>query len=86
MGKLGISTLVSAVLCLLGCSRAPPPTVAPAPVSAPALGSDPPPAKTVLEPLARDVERARAVQHTIDANADDTRHAVDTEERGDNPP
>jgi hypothetical protein len=47
---------------------------------------EPPPKKTVFEPLLQTEERARAVQKTVDANADATRKAVDTQERGDTAP
>ncbi len=50
-------------------------------------GSDePPPKKTVFEPLLQTEQRAREVQKTVDANADATRKAVDTQERGDTAP
>jgi len=50
-------------------------------------GSDePPPKKTVFEPMLQTEERARDVQKTVDANADATRKAVDTQERGDTAP
>lgn len=47
---------------------------------------EPPPKKTVFEPLLQNEERAREVQKTVDANAEATRKAVDTQERGDTPP
>jgi hypothetical protein len=46
----------------------------------------PPPKKTVFDPLTQQLDRARDVQKTLDANSDATRKAVDTQERGDNPP
>lgn len=47
---------------------------------------DPPlPKKTVFDPLTRQLDRARDVQKTVDANAEATRKAVDTQEHGDNP-
>jgi len=46
----------------------------------------PPPKKTVFDPLTQDLDRARDVQKTVDQNTDDTRKAVDSQERGDNPP
>lgn len=46
----------------------------------------PPPKKTVFDPLLQSEERAREVQKTVDANADVTRKAVDTQERGDTAP
>jgi hypothetical protein len=47
---------------------------------------EPPPKKTVFEPLLQSEQRARDVQKTVDANADATRKAVDTQERGDTAP
>jgi len=47
---------------------------------------EPPPKKTVFEPLLQNEERAREVQKTVDANAEATRKAVDTQERGDTAP
>jgi hypothetical protein len=50
-------------------------------------GSDePPPKKTVFEPLLQTEQRARDVQKAVDANAEATRKAVDTQERGDTAP
>ncbi len=50
-------------------------------------GSDePPPKKTVFEPLLQTEQRAREVQKTVDANTDATRKAVDAQERGDTAP
>jgi len=43
----------------------------------------PPPKKTVFDPLTQQEERARDVQKAVDQNADATRRAVDSEERGD---
>jgi hypothetical protein len=48
--------------------------------------AEPPPKKTVFEPLLQNEERAREVQKTVDANAEATRKAVDTQERGDTAP
>jgi hypothetical protein len=48
--------------------------------------SEPPPKKTVFDPLTQQLDRAREVQKTLDANADATRKAVDTQERGDTAP
>jgi hypothetical protein len=66
------STVSLAILFILGCSSqstdAPPPA---------------PPAKTVFDPLTQQVERARAVQKTVDENANSTRQAIDSQERGD---
>jgi hypothetical protein len=47
---------------------------------------EPPPKKTVFDPLTQQLDRARDVQKTVDANADTTRKAVDTQERGDTAP
>jgi hypothetical protein len=47
---------------------------------------DPPPAKTVFDPLLQAEQRARDVQKTVDEHADATRKAVDTQERGDTAP
>lgn len=43
----------------------------------------PPPQKTVFDPLTQQLDRARAVQKTVDANSDATRKAADAQERGD---
>ena len=45
----------------------------------------PPPKKTVFEPLTQQLDRARDVQNTVDRNAEQTRRAVDNEERGEAP-
>jgi len=47
---------------------------------------EPPPKKTVFDPLTHQLERARDVQKTVDANSDSTRKAVDAQERGDSNP
>jgi hypothetical protein len=47
---------------------------------------EPPPKKTVFDPLLQAEQRAREVQNTVDAHADATRKAVDTQERGDTAP
>jgi hypothetical protein len=47
---------------------------------------EPPPKKTVFEPLLQTEQRAREVQKTVDVNADATRKAVDAQERGDTAP
>lgn len=63
-------TMALSVMFIVGCSS-------PAP---------PPPAKTVFEPLTREMERAREVQKTIDDQADKTRKEIENQERGDNSP
>jgi hypothetical protein len=47
--------------------------------------SPPPPPKTVFDPLTQQIGRAKDVQNTVDANTENTRKAVDSQERGDNP-
>jgi hypothetical protein len=47
---------------------------------------EPPPKKTVFEPMLQTEQRARDVQKTVDVNTDTTRKAVDTQERGDTAP
>ena len=50
-------------------------------------GSDePPPKKTVFDPLLQAEQRARDVQKTVDAHAAATRKEIDTQERGDTAP
>jgi hypothetical protein len=46
----------------------------------------PPPPKTVFEPLLQSEQRAREVQKTVDEHADTTRKAIDNQERGDTAP
>ena len=74
MEMLRISSIALAISFILGCS--PKPTPEP----------PPPPAKTVFDPLTQQLDKARAVQGVADANADATRKAVDSQERGDNTP
>lgn len=68
MRALNMSCLWLIMLLVHGCSsgEAPPP----------------PPAKTVFDPMTRQIDRAREVQKTVDQNADETRKAADAEERG----
>jgi hypothetical protein len=49
---------------------------------------DPPPAKpkTVFDPLTQNLDRAHAVQQTVDENTDKTRQAVQAQENGDATP
>jgi hypothetical protein len=65
-----VSTLSLSVLFIMSCASPEPP----------------PPQKTVFDPLTQQLERAREVQKTVDRNADATRKAVDTQERGDTAP
>ncbi|GAC1303635.1 MAG: hypothetical protein NVSMB10_05880 [Steroidobacteraceae bacterium] len=46
----------------------------------------PPPSKTVFDPLTQQVDKARGVQNTVDANQADTRRSVERQERGDGTP
>lgn len=64
-------------LCLLAaCS----PDKAPDPAPAP------PPSQTVFDPLTQTMDKARAVQGTVDAQSQATRKAVEAAEGGDAPP
>ncbi len=72
MGCPKLMTISLSVLFIMGCSSGEVP--------------EPPPAKTVFDPLLQAEQRARDVQNTVDRHADDTRKAVDTQERGDTPP
>lgn len=47
---------------------------------------EPPPKKTVFDPLTQQLDRARDVQKTVNENADATRKAIDNQERGDTSP
>jgi hypothetical protein len=70
MGKLKFLTLSLSVLFILSCASPDPP----------------PPKKTVFEPMLQPVERAKAVQDTVNTQADETRKAVDSQERGEKAP
>ena len=74
MGTFGVSAVSLAVMSILGCSshQSPDPP--------------PPPPKTVFDPLTQQLDRAKAVQSTVDANTENMRKAVDSQERGDSPP
>jgi hypothetical protein len=74
MGIFGVSAVSLAVISILGCSshQSPDPP--------------PPPPKTVFDPLTQQLDRAKGVQSTVDANAENMRKAVDSQERGDSPP
>jgi hypothetical protein len=62
------STMALSVLFIAACSSPEPP---------------PPPAKTVFDPLTRQVDRAREVQKTVDENAEKTRKEIENQETGD---
>ena len=70
MGWLKVLTISVPVLFIVSCASPDPP----------------PPKKTVFDPLLQAEQRARDVQKTVDQNADSTRKAVDTQERGDTAP
>ena len=72
MGFTKLSTIALPVLFIMSCSADKTP--------------EPPPAKSVFDPLTRPMDRAREVQKTVDQHADSTKQAVDTQERGDTPP
>jgi hypothetical protein len=84
---LKVSTISLTVSFILGCSSqsADPPGVATPGVATPAAAPAPP-VKTVFDPLTQQLNRARDVQKTVDQNSDNTRKAVDSQERGDNTP
>ena len=67
MGAFKLSTLSLAVLFIQACGSPDPP----------------PPAKTVFDPLTQQLDKARAVQKTVDQNTESTRKAVDAQEQGD---
>jgi hypothetical protein len=70
MGWLRVLTTSLSILFIMSCASPEPP----------------PPKKTVFDPLLQTEQRARDVQKTVDANADATRKALDTQERGDTAP
>lgn len=63
-------TMALSVMFIFGCSSPEPP----------------PPPKTVIEPMLRDMERAREVQKAVDDQSDKTRKEIENQERGDNRP
>jgi hypothetical protein len=71
MGMLERWTLSLAVLFIQACSSEQPP-------NPPA-----PPVKTVFDPLTQQMDKARAVQSTVDQSAANTQKAIDSQERGD---
>ncbi len=76
MGLLKNMTVPLGILFIAGCSSGEPPSP-PKPQHAP---------KTVFDPLTRQMDRARDVQNTVNQNADQTRQAVDNQERGETAP
>jgi len=66
------STLWLGILFIQACSS---PTQPPAPPA--------PPARTVFDPLTSDLDKARSVQQTVDRNKEETKNAVEAQERGD---
>jgi hypothetical protein len=83
MGMLKVSTIPLAVLFILGCSSQ---SADPPGAPAPGVATPPPHVKTVFDPLTQQLDKARDVQKTVDQNSDNTRKAVDSQERGDNTP
>jgi len=45
----------------------------------------PPPARTVFDPLTRELDKAREVQKTVDENAAKSRQAIENQARGETP-
>jgi hypothetical protein len=45
----------------------------------------PPPTKTVFDPLTQQMDKAREVQKTVDAEAEKARKTIDDQERGATP-
>jgi hypothetical protein len=72
MGMLRRSTLWLGILFIQACSSSTQPPGPPAP-----------PAKTVFDPLTSDLDKARSVQQTVDRNKQQTKNAIDAQERGD---
>jgi hypothetical protein len=66
-------TTALSVLFIAGCSPTPKPLPAP----------PPPPAKTVFDPLTRQLDQARGAQTIVDEHAAKTREEIDDQERGD---
>jgi hypothetical protein len=69
MGYVKRLTTTLVVMFTVGCSSSQPP----------------PPAKTVFDPLTRELDKAREVQKNVDENAERTRQAIDNQARGDTP-
>ncbi len=84
MGMLRTTTVWLMVSFIQACSSSHDATQASKSPPAPATSS--PPHKTVFDPLTGTLGKARAVQGSVDENAERTRRAVDNEERGDSPP
>jgi len=62
-------------MLVAGCS----PTPTPTPPAAP-------PEKTVFDPLTHQMDRAKAVQGTVDENAESTRKEIEAQEHGETRP
>jgi hypothetical protein len=69
MGYVKRMTMTLVVMFIVSCSASQPP----------------PPAKTVFDPLTQELDRAREVQGSVDANAARTRQAIENQARGDTP-
>jgi hypothetical protein len=65
-------TVALAILFSVGCSSSDPPP--------------PPPAKTVFDPLTHQLDRARDVGKTVEAQAEQTHKDIDKQEGGDTSP
>jgi hypothetical protein len=66
MGYVKCLTTALSVLFIASCAPAP----------------QPPPAKTVFDPLTQQLDRARDAQKIIDEQAAKSREAIDSQERG----
>jgi hypothetical protein len=75
MGAREASTLLLSVMFIQGCS---PPTQPPDTPPAP-------PAKTVFDPLTRDIDKARGVGSTVEQQDESARRSLDSQERGEAP-
>jgi hypothetical protein len=70
MDKAKCLTMSLAVLFIQACSSSQPPD------------STTTAAKTVFDPVTQQLDKARAVQQIVDQNAENTRKAMDSQERG----
>lgn len=71
MGMLKFLTPSLALLFIQACSQAPSPE------------PPEPPAKTVFDPLTQQLDKAKGVRKTVEQNAENTKKALDSQERGD---